>query len=112
MKSEGASILVVDDTPANLKVLVQMLEKRGYRPRPVPSGHHALRAVEYELPDLILMDINMPVLDGISTCAKLKEDDRYRDIPVIFVSALTDTFDKVKAFNAGGVDYVESAHKL
>tara|TARA_Y100000310_G_scaffold93800_1_gene91360 strand:- start:4988 stop:6058 length:1071 start_codon:yes stop_codon:yes gene_type:complete len=106
MKNEGASILVVDDTPANLKVLVQMLQKNGYKPRPVPSGQHALRAVEYELPDLILMDINMPVLDGISTCTKLKENHRYRNIPVIFVSALTDTFDKVKAFEAGGVDYI------
>jgi DNA-binding response OmpR family regulator len=106
MKSNGASILVVDDTPANLKVLVQILENNGYRPRPVPSGHHALRAVEYELPDLILMDINMPMLDGIQTCAMLKSNDRYRSIPVIFVSALTDTFNKIKAFDAGGVDYV------
>lgn len=106
MNSEGASILVVDDTPANLEVLVQMLKKNGYRPRPIPSGSLALRAVEYEIPDLILMDINMPGLDGISTCEKLKENELYRDIPVIFISALTDTFDKLRAFNAGGVDYV------
>ncbi len=106
VKREQASILVVDDTPANLEVLVQMLRARGYQPRPVPNGQLALRAVEYELPDLILMDINMPGLDGISTCRKLKENNQCRDIPVIFISALTDTFDKVSAFEAGGVDYV------
>lgn len=106
MKSEQASILVVDDTPANLQVLFQMLKSKGYRARPVPSGTLALRAVEHEPPDLILMDINMPVLDGISTCRRLKENELYRDIPVIFVSARNDTFDKIKAFNAGGVDYV------
>lgn len=106
MKSEQASILVVDDTPANLQVLFQMLKSKGYRARPVPSGALALRAVEHEPPDLILMDINMPVLDGISTCRRLKENELYRDIPVIFVSARNDTFDKIKAFNAGGVDYV------
>ena len=105
MKSE-TSILVVDDSPTNLKVLVQMLKTKGYRPRPVTSGQHALRAIEYELPDLILMDINMPILDGIATCTKIKENDQCRDIPVIFVSALTDTFDKISAFKAGGVDYV------
>lgn len=106
MKSDQASILVVDDTPANLQVLFQMLNSKGYRARPVPSGILALRAVEYEPPDLILMDINMPVLDGIETCRQLKENELYRDIPVIFVSARNDTFDKIKAFDAGGVDYV------
>jgi two-component system sensor histidine kinase/response regulator len=106
MSSEQASILVVDDTPANLQILFQMLKRKGYRARPVPSGTLALRAVEYEPPDLILMDINMPVLDGISTCIQLKENELYRDIPVIFVSARNDTFDKIKAFKAGGVDYV------
>lgn len=106
MKSEQVSILVVDDTPANLQILFQMLKSKGYRARPVPSGSLALRAVEYEPPDLILMDINMPGLDGIATCRQLKQNDLYRDIPVIFVSARNDTFDKIKAFQAGGVDYV------
>jgi len=101
-----ANILVVDDTPANLTLLSGMLKVKGHRVRPVPGGKLALGAVEAEPPDLILLDITMPEMDGFEVCRRLKDDIRFRDIPVIFISALTETFDKVKAFNTGGVDYI------
>jgi putative two-component system response regulator len=100
------SILVVDDVPANLTLLTTMLKEKGHRVRPVPSGKLALKAVEHEAPDLILLDITMPEMDGFEVCRRLKQDLRFRDIPVIFISALTETLDKVKAFGSGGVDYV------
>ena len=100
------NILVVDDVPANLTLLAGMLKENGYRVRPVPSGKLALKAVENEQPDLILLDITMPEMDGFEVCRRLKQDMRYQDIPIIFISALTETLDKVKAFGSGGVDYV------
>ena len=100
------SVLVVDDTPANLEILTKMLQEQGHRPRPVPSGGLAVRAAEHEAPDLILMDINMPELNGFDTCRILKENAALADVPVLFISARTDTFDKVEAFKAGGVDYI------
>ncbi|HQF39833.1 MAG TPA: hybrid sensor histidine kinase/response regulator [Opitutaceae bacterium] len=101
-----ASILVVDDTPANLRLLANMLRDGGYKVRPVSSGEMALRVVEATPPDLILLDITMPDIDGYEVCRRLKADERWRDIPVLFISALTDTADKIRAFQAGGVDYV------
>lgn len=95
-----ASILVVDDTPANLQLLVGMLQECGYRVRPVTNGSHALRAVQAEPPDLILLDITMPEMDGYEVCRRLKAD------PALFISALSDTEDKVRAFEVGGQDYV------
>ncbi len=103
---EIPNILVVDDTPANLTLLVGMLKDRGYRVRPVPSGALALQAAAAEPPDLILLDISMPEMDGFEVCAKLKEDPRLRDIPVLFLTARTDIADKVRSFEVGGVDYV------
>lgn len=100
------NILIVDDTPANLQLLSGLLRDRGYRPRPVPSGRLALQAASAERPDLILLDINMPEMDGYAVCAALKADPALKDIPVIFISALTETLDKLKAFQSGGVDYV------
>ncbi len=100
------NILVVDDVPANLTLLTGMLKEKGYRVRPVPSGKLALKAVEHEAPDLILLDITMPGMNGFEVCQKLKQDKRFHDIPIIFISALTETLDKVKAFGSGGVDYV------
>jgi len=100
------NILVVDDVPANLTLLAGMLKEKGHRVRPVPSGKLALKAVENEPPDLILLDITMPEMNGFEVCQKLKADTRFRDIPIIFISALTDTLDKVQAFSSGGVDYV------
>ncbi len=103
---QPASILVVDDTAANLQVLAGMLKERGYKVRPVPSGKLALQAARREPPDLILLDINMPDMNGYEVCEKLKQDDRLKKIPIIFISALTEPLDKVKAFSAGGVDYL------
>ena len=106
MTRTKGDILIVDDTPANLQLLSSMLKEQGYRVRPVPNGKIALRAVESEPPDLILMDINMPVMDGYEATIALKADERFAEIPVIFLSARTDIEDKVKAFQVGGVDYV------
>ncbi|HCE46045.1 MAG TPA: hybrid sensor histidine kinase/response regulator [Lentisphaeria bacterium] len=100
------NILIVDDTPANVLLLEKMLSERGYKTRSVISGKLALQAARAEQPDLILLDINMPEMNGYQVCEQLKSDASLRDIPVIFISALDGTIDKVKAFNAGGVDYV------
>jgi len=100
------NILIVDDTPANLLLLERMLAERGYKPRPVSSGKVALEAARAEAPDLILLDINMPEMNGYEVCKRLKADVALKDIPVIFISALNETMDKMKAFSVGGVDYV------
>ena len=102
----SSSIMIVDDTPENLRLLTDLLKNKGYRIRTLPSGKLALKAIENEKPDLILLDINMPEMNGYEVCETLKKDERFRDIPVIFVSALSEAMDKVKAFNSGGVDYV------
>lgn len=99
-------ILIVDDTPANLQLLTGMLKERGYRVRPVPNGKLAIQAVQKEKPDLILLDINMPEMNGYEVCEHFKADAALKEIPVLFISALDETTDKVKAFAAGGVDYV------
>jgi two-component system sensor histidine kinase/response regulator len=99
-------ILVVDDTPANLQLLTGMLKDRGYRVRPVPSGKLAIQAVQNQKPDLILLDINMPGMNGYEVCEHLKADEASKEIPILFISALDETIDKIKAFAAGGVDYV------
>lgn len=83
-------ILVVDDNLQNLKLLIAILDKRDYLARPVNSGALALRVVQAAPPDLVLLDINMPEMDGYEVCEKLKEDPRTRDIPVIFLSAYQD----------------------
>jgi signal transduction histidine kinase len=103
---QKASVLVVDDTPANLQLLVSMLKEHGIKARPVPSGELALRAVRANPPDLILLDITMPEMDGYEVLARLRQDPLSQDIPVLFISALSETTDKLKAFQAGGVDYV------
>lgn len=100
------NILVVDDTSANLRLLTELLIQNGYEARPAPNGRLALKTVESKLPDLILLDIMMPDLDGYEVCRQLKASERSRDIPVIFISAINETMDKVKAFSIGGVDYI------
>jgi phosphoserine phosphatase RsbU/P len=109
---QPASILAVDDTPANLQVLTGMLKDRGYKVRPVPSGKLALLAAQRDPPDLILLDINMPEMNGYEVCEHLKADDRLKGIPVIFISALTEQLDKVKAFAFGGVDYITKPFQM
>src|SRR5512135_3017124 len=103
---KDCNILIVDDTPANLSLLANMLNDKGCRIRPVPSGKLALKVIENEAPDLILLDINMPEMNGYEVCRRLKADRRFSDIPVIFISALSETLDKVEAFTSGGVDYI------
>ncbi|MBD2605885.1 EAL domain-containing protein [Scytonema hofmannii FACHB-248] len=99
-------ILIIDDTVDNLRVLSLLLTKHGYNVRKALNWQMALTACETVLPDLILLDIMMPEVDGYKVCQRLKASDFTADIPVIFISALDDVFDKVKAFGAGGVDYI------
>lgn len=101
-----ASILVVDDEPANLRLLSQLLSERGYHVRPVQSGTQAIAAAQAVPPDLILLDVRMPEISGYEVSRRLKDDPRTKAIPILFISALHDTEDKVKAFAAGGVDYI------
>ena len=108
----AASILVVDDVSANLQVLTAMLKARGYKVRPVPSGKLALLAARKDPPDLILLDINMPEMDGYEVCKNLKSDEGLRGIPVIFISALNENLDKVNAFAIGGVDYLTKPFQM
>ena len=107
-----ASILVVDDVSANLQVLTGMLKDRGYKVRPVPSGKLALLAARKAPPDLILLDINMPEMNGYEVCQHLKADETLQGIPVIFISALNENLDKVKAFAIGGVDYITKPFQM
>jgi signal transduction histidine kinase len=102
----ASDILVVDDTHANLQLLGGMLKERGHKVRPVASGKLAIQAAMQSPPDLILLDIDMPEMNGYEVCAQLKRQDRTREIPVIFISALNETIDKVMAFGVGGVDYI------
>jgi PAS domain S-box-containing protein len=100
------NILVVDDNPDDLDFLIQILSKHGYQVQLVPSGKLALIAVESTLPDLILLDIMMPEMDGFEVCSQLKASAQTKDIPIIFLSVLHKTFDKVKAFSLGAADYI------
>ncbi len=105
-KTEEHSIVIVDDMPANLRLLNVILKDQGYKVRPAPSGTRALATIRKEPPELILLDIMMPDMDGYEVCRLLKADRRTMDIPVIFLSALNEVFDKVKAFKEGGVDFI------
>jgi two-component system sensor histidine kinase/response regulator len=101
-----ASVLIVDDAPANLQLLAGILKGDQYTLRAVPSGALALAAAETLPPDLILLDITMPDMDGYEVCQRLKRNPTLAPVPIIFISALSETLDKVRAFEAGGVDYV------
>jgi two-component system, NtrC family, sensor kinase len=107
-----ADILVVDDTPDNLRLLVRLLTEQGYKVRPVPSGKLALAAVQGQPPDLILLDINMPDMNGYEVCQQLKSNEQTRQIPVIFLSALNEVLDKVTAFSVGGIDYITKPFQI
>ncbi len=100
------NILIVDDTPENLTVLSRMLEAHGYQVRPAVNGQVALKAISRALPDVILLDIIMPGMNGYELCRRLKTDKQTREIPIIFISALDEVMDKVKAFAVGGVDFI------
>lgn len=99
-------VMIVDDEPANLQVLSGILKQNGYHVRPASTGRQALEGARLEPPDLILLDINMPDMNGYEVCETLKSDRILWHIPVIFISALSDTADIIKAFSSGGVDYV------
>ncbi|MTJ49625.1 hybrid sensor histidine kinase/response regulator [Dolichospermum sp. UHCC 0259] len=105
-ESYKGNILIVDDTPNNLRLLSNMLEEQGYNVRCANSGAIALKAVVIEHPDIILLDINMPNINGYEVCEQLKLDANTAEIPIIFLSALSETIDKIKAFRVGGVDYI------
>jgi two-component system sensor histidine kinase/response regulator len=100
------TILIVDDTPANLGVLVETLGAAGYQLMVAEDGEEALAQTAQTQPDLILLDVMMPGIDGFETCRRLKARAETRDVPVLFMTALSETADKVKAFAAGGVDYI------
>ncbi|HLO52227.1 MAG TPA: response regulator, partial [Kamptonema sp.] len=104
--SAKADILVVDDIPANLRLLAGILADKGYTIRPARDGLQALSIAQNIPIDLILLDIMMPEMNGYEVCQKLKADEITRDIPVIFISAINEVLDKVKAFAVGGVDYI------
>src|SRR5665647_1476683 len=99
-------ILIVDDTPMNLKLLSDILIAEGFIVRSVVSGELALQSVKEKLPALILLDVMMPKMDGFEVCRRLKADENTRDIPVIFISALTDEASKITGFRSGGVDFI------
>ncbi|MBW4682273.1 MAG: response regulator [Microcoleus vaginatus WJT46-NPBG5] len=105
-------ILIVDDTPDNIRFLSSILVEQGYSVRKAINGKMALTAAKTVTPDLILLDINMPEMNGYEVCEFLKQDDKTRTIPVIFLSALDDVLDKVKAFQVGGVDYITKPFHL
>ncbi|WP_420473490.1 EAL domain-containing protein [Noviherbaspirillum sp. ST9] len=105
-KNPKGKILVVDDTPGNLRLLISMLGAQGYIVHPAISGKDALRFLQTTLPDLVLLDIRMPGMDGYEVCRQIKADERTRNLPVIFISAADEVLDKVTAFSSGGIDYV------
>src|SRR5580692_3149813 len=105
-------IMAVDDQPENLRLLEDMLRHRGYMVRSFPRGRLALAAARQNPPDLILLDINMPEMNGYEVCERLKNDAQLAGIPVIFLSALNETQDKVKAFRSGGVDYISKPFQI
>jgi signal transduction histidine kinase len=100
------SILIVDDIPTNIKVLVELLGQSGFRVAVAKNGESALAKIDEIAPDLILLDVMMPGLDGLEICRRLKANPKTQDIPVIFMSALSDVVDKVKGLEIGGVDYI------
>ncbi len=106
MGADAATVLIVDDEPLNVDLLEQELAAAGYRTVAATSGNEALAVAARAHPDLILLDVMMNGLDGYETCRRLKAGDATRAIPVIFLTALKETFEKTRAFAAGAVDYV------
>ncbi len=109
--TDKGDILAVDDTPASLKLLTEILKAEGYEVRAAISGELALRSANSNPPELVLLDIRMPTMDGLEVCRRLKAEIRTRDVPVIFVSALSESGDVVQCFNVGGVDYVSKPYR-
>ncbi len=108
----GSNIFIVDDDASNLKMLEKMLIAAEYKVQSYLSGDMALRACENSPPDLILLDINMPTMNGYEVCLRIKSKPKLKDIPIIFISGLSDTAEKVEAFKCGGVDYLTKPFHL
>ncbi len=107
--SAGAKILLVDDNPANIDILIELLEE--YDVRAVLDGESALDTVQEEVPDLVLLDITMPGMDGFEVCRRLKDSSRTKEVPVIFLSASNDDASVLKGFEVGGVDYITKPYR-
>ena len=105
-KENDTTVLIIDDTEPNVRLLAHVLKREGYEVLAAFSGEDALKLVEKKKPEIILLDIMMPGMDGFEVCERLKKKEETRDIPVIFLSALSETDSKVKGFKAGGVDYI------
>lgn len=101
-----STVLLVDDVPGNLDLLIDTLREAGHEIRVAESGERALKQLPHVNPDIILLDVMLPGLSGFETCARLKAEERWRDVPVLFVTALADVAEKVRGFEAGGVDYL------
>jgi len=106
LKTDQGLVMIVDDNPENLRTLTSVLETHGYETRAAINGELALEAIKSVHPDLIMLDIMMPGMDGFEVCRQLKADLNTSNIPVLFISAMNDTTDKVKAFEVGGIDYI------
>jgi len=103
---EKATILIVDDNTTNLNVLLDYLHEQAYKVLIAPNGKRALQQIEHVQPDIILLDVMMPGIDGFETCRRLKANEDTSEIPIIFMTALSDTVDKMTGFSVGGVDYI------
>lgn len=103
---EQALILIVDDNPHNLQVIANIVTENGWKVAIAQNGRQALDFLQTKLPDLVLMDIMMPDMDGLETCRRMKQNEQSKDIPVIFITALSDTEDVIRTFDAGGGDYI------
>lgn len=112
MEESTANVLIVDDVTSNLIILAEMIKSAGYVARPVTSAKQAMAAIEIKQPQLILLDISMPDMDGYEFCEILKKDVRTRDIPIIFISALNTMEDKKKGFGLGAVDFISKPFEL
>jgi DNA-binding response OmpR family regulator len=108
----GATILIADDNPENLGVLGRMLGGSGFRVHVARDGEQALRSAAAELPDLFLLDVHMPKMDGYETCGRIKADPALAGVPVVFISALSDPFNKMQAFDIGAMDYIEKPFRF
>lgn len=108
----AGKILIIDDSPANLRLLSQILIEHGYQVRAVTNGPRALESMKVDRPDLVLLDIRMPGMDGFEVCQQIKENAQSRDVPVLFISALDEIHDKMKAFSVGGLDYITKPFQM
>ncbi len=105
-KASDYEILIVDDVPENLKVLSQMLTQEKYRVRSATNGEMALKSIKRKEPDLVLLDINMPKMDGYELSRILMKDNVHNEVPIIFITALNSVEDKIKGFQHGAVDFI------